>query len=76
MSARASESTDGSRGDSLLALFLAAVAVVVAVVEVTRARVLGRNVRWLIVMLAVVAGAALLWLWSTHLRFPLVQPVG
>lgn len=76
MPAKASQSMDGSRGDSLLAPFLGAAALVVAVVEVIRARALGRRVRWLIVMVAVVAGAALLWLWWTHLRFPLVQPVG
>lgn len=60
----------------MLALFLGAVALVVATVELIRARTEGRSVRWLLVLVAVVAGTALLWLWWTHLRFPLVQPVG
>lgn len=58
-----------------LVLGMASVAVAVAAVEAVRARTAERSIRWWIVLVAGVSGAALLWLWWSYLRFPLVQPI-
>lgn len=55
---------------------LVLVALGVAMVEAIRALTAGRSTRWLIVLIAGLVGTAILRLWWSHLRFPLVQPVG
>lgn len=60
----------------MLALVLGVLALLVAATEAVRARMAERSIRWWIVLAAGLAGMALLWMWWTYLRFPLVQPVG
>lgn len=60
----------------MLAFVLGVLALLVAAAEAVRARMAGRSILWWIVLVAGLAGMALLWLWWTYLRFPLVQPIG
>jgi len=59
----------------MLALVAGLLGLAAALAEALRARVAGRTIRWWVAVPLSVIGVALLWLWWTHLRFPLVQPI-